>query len=204
MSPALLPSIPTLRRTAQSLAMLDAILCPEWEDRYYSFNAAWGTKEQMASMRNGCGDDWFLLFDPAGAALKGYAHELEMDEAYAAKIQSEVPPEFASFLNEPSFCMTHATFCYWRRNNDLEWSQVNSGISDTIAEEMLDLLISGPSAYQEWIQEYLEKDISLDGIVAIFNHSPLHEDLVKSLNPEADMGAVLKEAAEIGYPKPIV
>ncbi|MFY9476433.1 MAG: hypothetical protein ACOZE7_02720 [Pseudomonadota bacterium] len=33
MSPDLLPPIASLRRITQSLAMLDAILCPEWEYR---------------------------------------------------------------------------------------------------------------------------------------------------------------------------
>ena len=57
MSPDLLPSIQEVRRIAQSLAMLDAILSPEWDDRYHSFNSAWGLNEEMASMRNGSGDD---------------------------------------------------------------------------------------------------------------------------------------------------
>lgn len=34
-----LPDVPALRRLMQSLAMLDAILSPEWEYRYFSFNS---------------------------------------------------------------------------------------------------------------------------------------------------------------------
>ena len=33
-----LPDIGGLQVLSQSLAMLDAILCPAWEYRYYSFN----------------------------------------------------------------------------------------------------------------------------------------------------------------------
>jgi len=55
------PDIPTFRRLTRSLAVLDAILSPAWEDRYYSFNAHWGPGELMASMRNGQGDQWFAL-----------------------------------------------------------------------------------------------------------------------------------------------
>jgi hypothetical protein len=36
--------------------MLDAIVCPEWEHRYYSFNANWAADEVMGSMRDGSGD----------------------------------------------------------------------------------------------------------------------------------------------------
>ena len=61
-----LPDIPTQRRLTQSLAVLGAILSPEWDLRYYSFSK-WAEGEMMASMRNGSGDDWFLLFGPPGA-----------------------------------------------------------------------------------------------------------------------------------------
>lgn len=69
------PSIAALRRLTRSLAMLDAILSPDWEFRYYSFNAAWGAGEMLASMRNGSGDYWFALFCREGVALHGLAHE---------------------------------------------------------------------------------------------------------------------------------
>ncbi len=73
-----LPDIPVLRRLTQSLAMLDAINEPAWDDRYYSFDSQWGQDEQMASMRDGSGDEWFALFTTAGVALKGLAHESPM------------------------------------------------------------------------------------------------------------------------------
>ena len=53
------PDIPTFRRLTRSLAVLDAILSPVWEDRYYSFDAHWAQGKLMASMRNGQGDHWF-------------------------------------------------------------------------------------------------------------------------------------------------
>ena len=37
------------------MAMLDAILSPEWDCRYYSFNAGWSPDEQMGSMRERLG-----------------------------------------------------------------------------------------------------------------------------------------------------
>src|SRR3954463_3910296 len=74
----LLPEVDRLRALLQSMAMLDAILCPEWEFRYYSFNAAWSDGERMGSMRNGSGDHFFALFNAAGCWLKGFAHEAPM------------------------------------------------------------------------------------------------------------------------------
>ncbi len=73
-----LPSIPELLVRTKALAALDLVLSPEWEYRYYSFNAAWSPNEQMASMRNGSGDEWWLVFHADGwAALKGLDHESE-------------------------------------------------------------------------------------------------------------------------------
>ncbi len=48
---------------SRSLAMLDAIMSPEWEYRYFSFNANWDASlgERMASMRNGSGDEYFAI-----------------------------------------------------------------------------------------------------------------------------------------------
>ncbi|WP_249930709.1 hypothetical protein [Paenibacillus polymyxa] len=45
---------------------------PEWEYRYYSYNAHWDENEQMASMRDGEGDHYFALFQPTGLIIKGF------------------------------------------------------------------------------------------------------------------------------------
>lgn len=196
----ILPSIPDLRRVTQSLAILDAILCPEWEYRYYSFNSAWGPGEEMASMRNGSGDDWFLLLDHAGAAIKGFAHELENGTTFAQNIQDQVPNDFSSFLNEPAFSMQHATFCYWRRVDDGSWTKVHGGPVDDGADDMLALLVSGPPGYKEWAEGYYEVPVALDAVGALFSYEPLTDSIILALNPDADIEFVYGEAKEIGYP----
>lgn len=201
MSPDLLPSIPQIRRVTQSLAMLDAILCPEWEYRYYSFNSQWGAGEEMASMRNGSGDDWFLLLDSAGAALKGFAHELADDPELPQNIQAQVPADFASFLCEPAFSIQYATFCYWRKVSDLSWHKVDSTLTDDGSDDMLALLVSEPAAYKAWAEDYYEIPVSLEAVVALFSHRPLNDSLILELNPDAVLSSAYAEANEIGYPK---
>src|SRR5690242_17751493 len=73
-----LPDVESLKKLSQSLAMLDAIISPEWEYRYYSFNSKWDKNKMMASMRNGEGDEYFILFNQHGAIIKGFAHERPM------------------------------------------------------------------------------------------------------------------------------
>src|SRR5215216_4423547 len=74
----LLPDIATLRNLCRSLAVLEAILSPDWESRYHSFDAAWSPEEEMASMRNGSGDEYSIVFSPAGAYVRGFDHESSM------------------------------------------------------------------------------------------------------------------------------
>src|SRR4051812_25663361 len=75
-----MPSIDALEKLCQSIALLDAILSPQWDYRYFSFNAVWDASmnERMASMRSGSGDEYFLVFSPNGAILKGFDHEAAM------------------------------------------------------------------------------------------------------------------------------
>lgn len=123
-----LPDVDGLRRLLQSMATLDAILMPEWEHRYYSFNAGWGDGEQMGSMRNGSGDDFFAHFTAAGCWLKGFAHEYPMspyreDPPRAWPGVLDVPSAFKSSVEEPAFGVAgwEVTFCIWRLHEDDRW-----------------------------------------------------------------------------------
>lgn len=66
-----LPAVPVVRDLCRSIAMLEAILSPEWEDRLYSFDAHWSSSEEMASMLNGSGDEYAIVFSPARRVRPG-------------------------------------------------------------------------------------------------------------------------------------
>ena len=194
-----LPSISALRARTKALALLDAILCREWQYRYHSFNSAWASGEEMASMRDGCGDNWFLLFTSEGAALKGFAHELS-EVSVANAIQTSVPSVFASFLREPAFSMRDATFCYWRSASDMKWHRVApTSMGADGSMEMLALLVGGPVDYVEWANGYYELSITLASVESIFSGEFLTTGLINSLNPEADLTILSGDLEEIGY-----
>lgn len=155
----------------------------------------------MASMRDGCGNDWFLLFDPVGAALKGFAHELANDASLGAGIRAQVPCEFSAFLDEPAFSMQEATFCYWRKVDDPSWSKVQGPLIEDGSDEMLSFLIAGPSGYAAWAEAYYEVPVSHEAVSAVFNHVPLTDEIIRMLNPDAEIDLTYREAAEIGYPR---
>ncbi|RBP37357.1 hypothetical protein DES53_11495 [Roseimicrobium gellanilyticum] len=100
-----LPSIPALIQRTKALAALDLIMSPEWAFRYFSFNCTWAAGEQMASMRDGSGDDWSLVFHKDGwSGLKGLTHESdawsEGGAELSAALQSVIPPTLRTFASE--------------------------------------------------------------------------------------------------------
>ena len=56
-----LPDVPRVREISQAIALLDAILSPDWSSRYFSFDAEWAPGEALASMRNGSGDEYSIV-----------------------------------------------------------------------------------------------------------------------------------------------
>jgi hypothetical protein len=205
---ARLPSINEVRRKAQALAMLDAMLSPEWEYRYFSYNAAWGEHEEMASMRDGCGNEWFMLFSPVGVAIKGFAHEsaLAHNSLFSTELKRSVPSDFSDFLNEPAFSMDRTTFCYWRRSTDDVWSKAYHPSPELLScddgsDELLALLLGQPDDYQRWALDYYQlNELHIDSVHAVFERVPLTQHLAYGLKAESSFSDLLDEAKAIGYP----
>lgn len=205
-----LPGIDDLRRLCQSLAMLDAIMSPEWEYRYYSFDSRWGEGEMMASMRDGSGDGYFILFNSIGVILKGFAHESEMSpwnlesERVWPGVLESVPKEFEDFLREPAFSMENTTFCIWRKYEDSGWQAGKISYPQATdpdgSAEMLPILIGNPETYREFASNYYESKIELPPIAHIYQHQPLIEKFIVELNNEASLELLQKDITEIGYP----
>lgn len=207
---AQLPAIATLKARSQALAMLDAILCPEWEYRYYSFNAHWSETEMMASMRNGSGDEYFILFTPAGAILKGFAHEAPMSPYGFAPPQvwpgvlDTVPREFAAFLTEPAFNLEDTTFCVWRTGPEAAWQhgpiKFPAAPDPDGSQELLALLDGDPQTYRDYAEANYARALPLETIRHVYNQHPLTQPLVAALNSERVLADLAAEQAEIGYP----
>lgn len=194
-----------------SLATLDLILSPEWSDRYYSFNAKWDKDEQMGSMRNGCGDEFYVWFSKKGCFIKGFDHESEMsswstnDQKPWPGMYSGIPSELATALCEPAFSIDSVSFCFWRLFEDTRWRRGDfklPGSDDPDgSENLLEILNRNPTTYQDFAQEYYEECISLSSVTAIYSHEPITEEILKCLNPEIKLSDIQEELAEIGYPE---
>jgi hypothetical protein len=189
--------------------MLDAIMSPAWDLRYYSFDSRWADGQMMASMRNGSGDHWFALLAPAGIALHGLVHEASnyrQDSPWPGLFDG-LPLQFHSiFLEEPAFDTANSTFCLWRQTTDNRWHRgpvrLPPGDDPDGSAELLDILAGDPQQYVRFAADYYERDIAVEDVASIYRHERLTADRVRRLNPDVSLGALAEDADEIGYPEP--
>ena len=201
------PDIPTFRRLTRSLAVLDAILSPAWEYRYYSFDSHWAPGELMASMRNGQGDQWFASISASGIILFGLDHESPMyrpDNPWPGVLDG-IPPEFTPFRDEPAFDTRNTTFCIWRRAAAPAWEHgpvhFPPGDDPDGSADLLRHLDGQPETYVAFAAEYYEVAVPLDAVAAIYRHEPITDALVARLNPTLSVHDLASDLAEIGFPE---
>jgi len=205
-----LPDVDTLKALLQSLAVLDSIMSPdEWDMRYFSFNSKWGRGEEMGSMRNGSGDDFFAIFNRNGCFLKGFFHESPMTPyrenppSIWKGLLDDVPNAFASALVEPAFSMSDVTFCIWRLNGEKAWSTGQIKFPRSADPDgscyLLRLLDGKPKTYQGFADDYYETEVPIESVQYIYRHLPLTNAIVESLNPDATLKMISKDLKEIGY-----
>ncbi|MES9511354.1 hypothetical protein ABWJ92_33980 [Streptomyces sp. NPDC000609] len=211
-----LPAIADLRALCRSLAMLDAILSPDWESRYYSFSAGWADGEEMASMRNGSGDEYSTVFSAAGAYVRGFDHEspmspFENDGEPWPGVIDEVPKLFRAFVEEPTFTdeegVPVVTACMWRGPTDERWCHgtidfPERAVDPDGAANLFGLLIDrSPEAFQRFAEDYYEVSIDLGAVCHVHALRPLNQELVSLLNPEISLTDLARDISEIGYPQ---
>jgi hypothetical protein len=201
-----LPDLGAFRRLTRALAMLDAIISPEWEYRYHSFTSHWAEGQMMASMRNGTGDHWFALLGSDGVALHGLAHEAPIFRPGAPwpGIFEKLPAEFnQNFLHEPAFETQNSTFCIWRRSTDDRWScgpvELPSVHDADGSKDLLSILDGQFQHYVEFAREHYEVEITPADVAAVYRHDPLTNSLVRRLNPRVNVDSLAKDMNEIGY-----
>lgn len=158
----------------------------------FSYNSNWSDSEEMGSLRDGCGGEWFLWIS---GDLAGYKC-LSPDDGLMLDLQAakdKADSSYKSFITEPAFGMDQAT-CIWYLEN-LKWIKYGNPVNDLIDLETISSWM--PTDYQSWATEYYECDIDLLAIEKIFD-GEFSEEIVRKLNPEIDMSALLSELPEIG------
>ena len=204
-----LPDITGLKKLCQSLAMLDAVIYPDWQGRYYSFDDCWDTDVSLASMRDGSGDHFFILFTSVGVVIKGFAHESAMSPYRANPpsawpgIYESVPEGLKTALSDPALSMEDVTFCIWHSTGDSYWIRGDIAFPHTSdpdgSADLLALLDGNPKSYQGWAEEYYEREIDLSAVEHICDHKPLTNSIIRLLNCDIALDNLAADVKEIGY-----
>ncbi|MDQ0605096.1 hypothetical protein QF037_009441 [Streptomyces canus] len=87
---AQLPAPEIIRARSKAMAMLGAVLSPEWEFRYHSYDTQWAPSEELASMKDGSGNDYAVVFSESGVYAQATCHESAIN-AYRARRAAVLP-----------------------------------------------------------------------------------------------------------------
>jgi hypothetical protein len=186
-----LPEPRELERICKGLAALDAVLCEDWESRCYSFNAKWAKGERMASMRNGSGDDWFIVFAPAGVFVKSFWHEYPHGDV--AAIYAALPTKLVPFLTEPAFLMEDVTFGGWHSK---AWTL--RGDEKPMKRELA-MLTGAPKTYRAYASSYFELELPVEPVAHVLAGRKIDEKVLEALGSERTLKELQPDLAEIGY-----
>ena len=182
-----------IKNTLKAIAILESIISPEWEYRYFSYNSKWSDAEEMASMRDGAGEGWFLWIKDTIMAWKYFNHELGVEKD-SASIIKQFPVEFNSFIHEPAFSIKEST-CLWYFKEQ-KWCKF--GIDNKLIEEVTQTFTWVPEDYKKWADTYYEKDLDIDAISSVFKHQ-MNEQIIKKLNPDLSLEMLQNDIKEIGF-----
>lgn len=207
-----LPSIDVLRQRCKVLAMLDAIVGGD----YCTYDRAWGTDE-AGLMRNGCGDEYDIVFTAGGAFIRGVYHESPMfaytDGRLWPGLLDGLPEEFRSQVTEPAFGhpdgTLNASFVLWRRAGDKQW-HAGTDIDFSPADDnevnpdgswLLNILFDDVAEkYRKYAEEVYEVDLPPFAVRHVAAFLPLTDAVIRALNPNTDPAHVRAQAEKLGYP----
>ncbi|MFJ4090966.1 hypothetical protein ACIPYS_05230 [Kitasatospora sp. NPDC089913] len=201
---ARLPDPAALRDRCRGLAMLEAILGPVWGDRYYSFDSRWGDGQELASMRDGEGDDWFMVFSESGVYARGFDHTAPNA---APRLLPEVPAPFRSQTAEPAFGeedgVPLATVCFWHGTGDDDvWQAPSAAPTGGVELFALPAAADLTGAYLEWAEEYYEPEHAPDpaAVAHVLALRPLTAAVVAAIAPDVDLDDLAEDIAGTSYP----
>lgn len=188
-----LPSIDEVKKISQGLALIDAIIMPEWEYRFFSFNSNWDgcQGEMMASMKDGSGGEYFINFTEKGVAGKVFFEGLLTDVLQSLEF---MPNCFSNFKNEAAFNIDNATLFFWKENDSIAWRSSPENLKDY---PLLSFLSNGVVAYHRWAESYYEKTININVLKDVFTSLVITGNQLAILNSDITLEDLEEDLQEI-------
>jgi len=198
-----LPDAAGLQRLGKALAALDAINSPEWQYRYYSYDANWAEGEEVLTMRDGQGDEMLVLFRAEGCVINGLMHEY--DQPDKAQLTRGLPACFDDFMFGEPVNSIGTTCCLWYTPAH-GWQTGVLADEDDGSEELLSIFDGNPGTYAEWADEYYGEDtdrapLDVAAVAQVYRGATLTKELVRAIVDEPhDWPQLAEDLQAIGYP----
>ena len=192
-----LPSKDTLKNICKAISVLDAILCAEWEYRYYSYNSKWGEDEELCEMQNMEDQRLLILFKKKGCIINGIHNGYE--DANKNLLTKGLPEIYREFIFDEPIVSYGTSFCIWT-NESGKWQYNETDKADG-KEELLHIFDGNPATYKQWAEEYFEvEDIPLSIIEQIYRGETLTKNMVLVVNPKIeDWEQLISDLKEANY-----
>lgn len=200
----LIPEYDELKQICISISVLEAITCPNWEYRYYSYQKDWGEGEELFEMRDGSGSQMLILFKYSGVCVSGFNKGFKLIDNIAG-----VPEIFEEFIFGEPVKNIGKTFCFWQLRSNEVWVGGDFGSPEEQHEdgsvELLKLLNGNPLGYTEWANDYYQDvfknyKLRVEDVALVYEHKVLTKELVRRINPLlADTDKLRKEVEGVGY-----
>ncbi|MGK5520737.1 hypothetical protein ACSNN9_15450 [Micromonospora sp. URMC 107] len=213
-----LPPIDVLRDRCRALAVLECVV--DGGEPYYAYARDWGADE-AASMDNGSGDEWTVVFTADGAFIRVFDHESVMspyrdsDHELWPGLLDGLPAVFRPQLEEPAFGDEEgqfvATAVLWRLTGDDRW-HAGEGIAfpaprgpyddtDPDGSGLLGILLDDiAERYVAFAGDYYDVELDPTAVERIVAQRPLTDPVVRALNPAVTVAGLREAVTAIGYP----
>ncbi|WP_196893078.1 C-type lectin-like domain-containing protein [Aureivirga marina] len=196
-----LPKQEKLQNLCKAISTLEAIICPEWEYRYFSYQKNWSENEEFCEMRNGEGNHLLILFKDKNICINGFS-----SESSAKANLKKLPEIFHEFIFGEPIKTIGTTFCFWQLEKNKNWiCAENLSKENDFSDELLFLLDGNAFTFKEWAEEYYEDEfedfeLRLEFVQKIYNGEKITKDLIFQINPNyKDLKQLKIDLLEIGY-----
>ncbi len=198
-----------LKELCKAISVLAAIICPDWEFRYYSYQENWSKNEELFEMRDGQGNHILILFQEDGICINGFDVKSGINildssiQQIKTELIDELPEQFNEFIYEEPVKSIGTTFCIWSINGE-NWKtgdiKLPKDNCNDALNNLLEILDGNPISYRNWAEEYYECELNIEYIEDIYKGDILSKEKVIGINQNfEDYEQLEEDLAEIGY-----